>query len=223
MIAERPIDHQAADATSHFLAQVRMNPVNAALLDRLPGLDLPDCWLVAGCLFQTIWNVRSGRSPTENIRDYDVFYFDDSDLSYAAEDRVIKRVAAAFSDLDATIEVKNQARVHLWYRQRFGQDPSQQAPLQQDPVQQDYPPLTSSCDGIDRFLVACTCVGIRCSGADASGDIGRALYAPNGLDDLVAGILVANNTSTTRFHEKARSYQARWPSLRLRPPIVENG
>jgi hypothetical protein len=53
------------------------------------------------------------------VKDYDVFYFDDSDLSWDAEDAVIRRVQEAVADLGVTVEVKNQARVHLWYEQRF--------------------------------------------------------------------------------------------------------
>src|SRR5262245_41486084 len=131
-----------------FIAQVRENPINATLIDRLPLLHLNDCWLVAGCLFQTIWNVRAKRPPTEQILDYDVFYFDPANRSYEAEDVEIRRVAAAFVDLEASIELKNQARVHLWYQKRFGHD---------------YPQLCSSTDGIDRFLIECTCVGISCA------------------------------------------------------------
>jgi hypothetical protein len=54
------------------------------------------------------------------IKDYDVFYFDDEDLSWEAEDTVIQRSKVLFEDLDVAIEIKNQARVHLWYEQRFG-------------------------------------------------------------------------------------------------------
>ena len=131
------------------------------------------------------------------MSDYDVFYFDDSDLSYEAEDAVIQRVAKHFSHLDVKIEVRNQARVHLWYPQRFGRP---------------YPPLKSARDSIDRYLVACTCVGIEV----ASG----ALYSPDPLDDLVAGILKINPRfpDPVQFMRKALSYQARWPWLR----IVEN-
>jgi hypothetical protein len=120
------------------IARVRTNPVNAALLDRLPVLGLPDCWLVAGCLFQTIWNVQSGHPAAAQISDYDVFYCDPTDLSYEAEDGAIQRLKSAFADLEAVVELKNQARVHLWYQQRFGHA---------------YPALQSSTDGIDRFLV----------------------------------------------------------------------
>jgi uncharacterized protein len=191
-----------AAPADRFIAEVRSNRINASLLDRLPTLGLPDCWLVAGCLFQTVWNLKARRPTEEGIRDYDVFYCDAADLSYEAEDQVIKRVAAAFADLDAVIEVKNQARVHLWYRQRFGHD---------------MPRLTTSRDGVDRFLVAGTCVGVDCTAGEP-----QQLYTTYGLDDLYAGVLRPNplNVPGNRFAEKAASYQARWPWLRLEPAVL---
>lgn len=44
-----------------FLRDVSRNPANAALLARWNDIDLPDAWLVAGCLFQTVWNLQAGR------------------------------------------------------------------------------------------------------------------------------------------------------------------
>jgi hypothetical protein len=177
-----------------FLHEVAQNPVNAALLRRLPDLGVPDCFLTAGCLFQAVWNRLSGRAADWGVKDYDVFYFDPTDLSWDAEDAVIGRARSLFADLDVTIEVKNQARVHLWYPQRFG------AP---------YPALTSSRDGIDRYLIACTCVGIEV----ATG----ALYAAGGLQEVYDGILRINpvNRQTLAFRAKAASYQSRWPWLRI--------
>jgi hypothetical protein len=177
---------------TEFIALVLQNPANRAILERLPALGLADAWLVAGCLFQTVWNLRTGRPAGENIADYDLFYFDE-DLSWAAEDREIKRAAALFGDLGVKVELRNQARVHLWYGQRFGPG---------------YPQLRSSRDGIDRFLICCTCVGIHPAA-------GLELYAPNGLDELAQGILRPNphNLRADRFAEKAASYQARWPWL----------
>ncbi|MES2534106.1 MAG: nucleotidyltransferase family protein [Pseudomonadota bacterium] len=180
------------------MADAMRNPVNAALLIRLADLRLNDCFLTAGCLFQATWNIRSGQQPDWGVKDYDVFYFDDSDLSWEAEDAVIRRVRAATQDLGVGVEVKNQARVHLWYRQRFGAD---------------YPQLRSARDGIDRYLVACTCVGIEV----ATG----ALYAPDGLDELTAGILRMNprHALPELFRQKALHYQARWPWLRVVPTL----
>ena len=191
MMSEMPsLEHR-------FRAAVAHNPANVALLERLPPLDLPDCWLVAGCLFQAVWNVDAGRAPEAGVSDYDVFYFDDTDLSYEAEDRVIQSVLARSADLGVTIEVKNQARVHIWYQQRFGTA---------------YPQLRSSKEGIDRFLVAGTCVGIGASLANAG-----ELYAPFGLADIFDGILRPNlhNAPGNRSPEKAASYRARWPHLRV--------
>jgi len=192
----------AAQATTNrrqdLLDFALANPVNAEILRRLPELGLGQAYLVAGCVYQAVWNRLGGFAPAAMVKDYDVFYFDDSDLSYEAEDVAIRRAEALFADLGAEIELKNQARVHLWYPQRFGSA---------------YPQLRSTRDGIDRYLVACTCVGIAAGTGEA--------YAPYGLDELWDGVLRPNpvNLQPGRFREKAESYRTRWPWLR----IVEAG
>ena len=175
-----------------FRAAILANSFNEQVLDRLAVLQLPDCHLTAGCLFQTVWNERSGHAPEWGIKDYDVFYFDDQATSYEAEDLVIQRVAEATADLPITVEVKNQARVHLWYADRFGGS---------------YPQLRSARDGIDRYLISCTCVGISVEE--------RSLYAPYGLHELQAGLLRMNpiNPKPDQFRGKAESYLQRWPWL----------
>jgi hypothetical protein len=180
-----------------FVTAVRRNPINAALLDRLPALGLPDAWLVAGCLVQTFWNIRSGRPPEEGIRDYDIFYCDTADLSWDAEDHHIRRVAAAVADLPAQVELRNQARVHLWYGERFGAG---------------YPPLHSSREAIGLFLIDCTRVALQAAPGAAPH-----LYAPCDRDDLCAGVLRPNwlNHRPELFTAKAASYCARWPWLRI--------
>ncbi|HEU0045469.1 nucleotidyltransferase family protein [Sphingomonas sp.] len=177
-----------------FHACVLANRFNKELLERLSALGLNQCYLTAGCLFQTIWNLRSGRTPDWGIKDYDVFYFDDRDLSWEAENRVIQQVSEKAADLNVQIEIKNQARVHLWYRQRFGGT---------------YPQLNSTRSGINRYLISCTCVGIDVRTGE--------LYAPNGLDDLTSGLLRPNplNPNPDLFQQKADSYQQRWPWLEI--------
>ncbi len=103
-----------------FLADISANPANRAILSRWQRLQLPDMWLVAGCLFQTVWNLQSGKSPAENIKDYDIFYFDAADLTKASEEHAQQHADAVLSDLGVTVEVANQARVHLWYPDHFG-------------------------------------------------------------------------------------------------------
>jgi hypothetical protein len=176
-----------------FLDAAFANTANIDLLERLRSLSLPGCYLTAGCLFQPVWNHYSGQIASWGIKDYDVFYFD-QDRSWDAEDRAIRRVTECTSDLPINIEVRNQARVHLWYPTRFGGN---------------YPLLDSTQAGIDRYLISCTCVGIQVE----SGDV----YAPNGFGDLARGVLRLNplTPNPERFREKAESYISRWPWLTI--------
>ena len=177
----------------HFVSLAMGNPINAEVMARLPKLGVEQCLLTAGSLFQAVWNHRSNLPPAFGVKDYDVFYFD-QDVSWEAENEVIIKARQLFEDLGVNVDIKNQARVHLWYPERFGRP---------------YPQLFTARDGIDRYLVAGTCVGIC---AD-SGEV----YAPYGLDDIGQGLL-RNNPLTPQpdlFMHKARSYQARWPWLTI--------
>lgn len=188
-----------APAPDHdrFIADVLANRYNRTILEAWDELELPDGWLVAGCLFQSVWNLRSGRAPEEAIKDCDIFYFDEGDLSEEAEAAVQARVDRALGFIGVPVEVKNQARVHLWYEEHFGYP---------------YARLAGSKDGIDRFLIPATCVGIRPTPA------GHEVYAPNGLEILYAGELAPNPLvpHLELFERKAASYKQRWEWLEVR-------
>jgi hypothetical protein len=181
---------------AEFLSAIRKNPFNDALMARLPELGLDDCWLVSGALFQTVWNLRCGLPPAHGIKDYDIFYFD-PDTSWEAEDAAIRRASTLFADLGAPIELRNQARVHLWYEKKFGQP---------------YSALTHATDGIDRFLSLNAQVGVRPK------DDGLELYAPHGLDDIAAMIVRPNRTANfhpAQFQQKALRWQSLWPAITI--------
>ena len=79
------------------LAEIlRADPLIWDALTRALRLGLPDWRIVSGAIYNTVWNALSGRPSGYGIKDIDLFYFDDSDLSYAAEDRVIARAASHF-------------------------------------------------------------------------------------------------------------------------------
>jgi len=111
-----PLDEQLA----RFEQTLRRNRTLTEVLARAATLDLPGWYLVAGCLCQTVWNVVSGQPPEAGILDYDLAYFDASDLSWAAEDAVIQAGHRVFGDLPAPVQIRNQARVQLWYEEKFG-------------------------------------------------------------------------------------------------------
>jgi hypothetical protein len=177
-----------------FLAAALRNPVNEIIAGELFRLALPDAWIVSGCLVQSAWNVRTGRALDYGIADYDVFYFD-PDTSWQAEDAVIRKLQGRLIKLGVKIEVRNQARVHLWYPEKHGLP---------------YPALQRSTDGIDRFLTKNTQVGIRRT-LD-----GHDVYAPNGFDDIADMIVRPNpgpNFSAANYMAKARRWKMLWPEI----------
>ena len=181
-----------------FIATIRRNPVVVDVLERAGALDLPDWYLVSGCLFQTVWNVLSGHEPTRGIRDYDFFYFDDGDLSWEAEDAVIRRAADVFAGCGGALEVRNEARVHLWYEDHFG------VPC---------PPYASTEAAIDSFAATACCVGVRLAAGR------HHVYAPHGFDDLAAFVLRPNAVLAPRsvYETKAARWRALWPELTVLP------
>jgi hypothetical protein len=180
--------------TEDFLAAVLRNPVNDAIADELFRLALPDAWIVSGCLVQTVWNVLTSRPIDHGINDYDIFYFD-PDISWQAEDAVISELQGGLEKPGVKIEVRNQARVHLWYPEKHGLP---------------YPALQSSTQGIDRFLTQNTQVGIR-----RTRD-GHDVYAPNGFDDIAEMIVRPNpgpNFSAANYEAKTRRWKTQWPEI----------
>ena len=191
---------QSADAQALALREIiRATPLLLDVLERARDLALPDTWLVSGAIYNTVWNHLTGRPPLTGINDIDLFYFDASDLSYEAEDRAIKAADRIFAGLPLPVQLRNQARVHLWYPDRFGEA---------------YPPLASSCEAIDRFASLTHSVGAR---LDSAGAI--ELYTPFGLDDLFSFRIVPNRRMNNRAtHEKkgARAMTV-WPELVVEP------
>lgn len=177
-----------------FLAAALRNPINETIAAELFNLALPDCWIVSGCLVQTAWNVQTRRAVGYGIADYDVFYFD-HDTSWQAEDAVIRKLQGRLTRSGIKIEVRNQARVHLWYpRKHF----------------LPYPALQSSTQGIDRFLTKNTQVGLR------RRQDGYDVYAPNGFDDIAGMIVRPNpgpNFSAANYQAKARRWKRLWPEI----------
>lgn len=192
-----------AAAAATFLALLERNSTLQHILDRLPRLGLPDAWVAGGCLFQTAWNGLAGRPAQEAIKDYDLFYFDAQDLSAEAEEQANRRAAVAFADLECHVEVRNQARVHLWYAGEFGVE--------------GYPQLHKTTDGIDHFLAICCMIGAR-----KLEDGSMALYAPYGVEDILARVMRPNprfpDLPRDAYLAKAARWQGQWPQLRCEMP-----
>ena len=159
-------------------------------------LDLPDWLIFSGAIYQRVLNERTGRDLDFGIKDYDLGYFD-PDISYDAEDAFIRRVAAAFEPpLRDLVEVRNQARVHLWFEGKFGEA---------------YTPLTHTAEAIERFVSPLFAVGVRLEPDDR-----MTIVAPFGLEDLFDLRLRPNPVRPiSEFARKVTPLKARWPELEI--------
>ncbi|GAA4003138.1 nucleotidyltransferase family protein [Streptomyces plumbiresistens] len=175
------------------------NEVLTDVLTRAATLELPGWYLTAGCLFQTVWNVATGRPPAAGIKDYDLFYFDDTDLSWEAEDAVIRAGKAVFAGVPGEVEIRNEARVHLWYEEKFG------VPC---------PPYESTEAAIDSFAATTCCLGVR---LEPDGE--WRVYAPHGLSDVYNLVVRPNPVLAPRevYEAKTRRWQDQWPELTVLP------
>ena len=194
-IGRLPVDEQLA----HFQAALARNHTLTEVLSRSAGLGLPGWYLVAGCLYQTVWNVVTGQPPEAGILDYDLAYFDATDLSWAAEDAVIQAGHQVFAGLPAPVQVRNQARVHLWYEQKYG------APC---------PPHESTEAAVDTFEALVACLGVRL-------EPGRRwrVYAPHGLADVFNLVARPNPVLAPRsvYEAKVSRWRRQWPTLTVLP------
>jgi uncharacterized protein len=190
-----PIDQQV----THFRAALRRNRTLTEVLARAAAMSLPNWYLVAGCLYQTVWNVVTGQPPEAGILDYDLAYFDGSDLSWDAEDAVIQAGRQAFADLPAPVQIRNQARVHLWYEQKFG------LPCH---------PHQSTEAAIDTFEATTACFGVRLQAG------GRwRIYAPHGFADVFNLVVRPNPVLAPRhvYQAKTKRWHRQWPDLTVLP------
>jgi len=158
-------------------------------------LCLPDWLVFSGAVYQPVLNHRTGRPLDYGIKDCDLGYFDGSDLSYEAEDAVIRRVKAAFDEpLRSMVEVRNQARVHLWFEAKFGEA---------------YGPLSCTAEALERFASPTFAVGVRLESDDR-----LHIETPFGVADLFALCLSPNpRRKTVGFARTAADVRRRWPEV----------
>lgn len=192
----RRLAHAApADQRAFLIDAVLADPVNAAVLQRAYEIGLPDHALMAGSLYKAVWNALTGRAPGFGVNDYDLAYFDATDLSFEAENAVIERCAPVFADLPAEVEVCNQARVHIWFSRKFG-------------VARD--PLADTAEAVRHFASKTHAVALRWS---APGEMD--VIAPYGLDPLFSLTVepMPGIANPEGWNQKIAEQSRLWPEL----------
>ncbi|ANM04958.1 hypothetical protein AMC78_CH02880 [Rhizobium phaseoli] len=191
----RYADIEDSQQRSRLTSLILQVPELVKVLRHLEAMRLPDYLVGGGAIYQTVWNALTGRPRWYGVKDIDIIYFDDTDLSYEAEDRVIRSVLDVAGDLPIPLQIRNQARVHLWFEERFGFS---------------VEPLTCSKDALLRYSTKTHSVAVR-----LAGDGQLHIEAPFGLNDMFSFRVVPNYALDNRdtHEEKAARAKTLWPEV----------
>lgn len=171
------------------------NPMVGRILDAVH--DWPDAWLGAGIVVQPVWNMLSGQPAHAHLQDIDVLYWE-ADVSWEAENRRIRELERRVGATPWPLDVKNVARVHLWYQEKFGVE---------------LAPLPSVAASVATWPVRASCVALGRRDGEVE------LCAPYGLQDLFAQRLRPNRVLDIAevYRRKVERWSANWPALEVLP------
>ncbi|MGR3290119.1 MAG: nucleotidyltransferase family protein [Paracoccaceae bacterium] len=193
----RHANKSAAYQVTALIDITRASPALMRAFCTARDLNLPDWWIVAGAIYNQVFNHLTDRPDMHGVNDIDLFYFD-HDTCFDAEDAVIRKASYLFG-AKPPVEIRNQARVHLWYEKHFGEP---------------YTPLANTCEAVDRFACRTHSVALRLKPDDSF-----ELYAPYGLNDIFSFRITPNPDRNNRAtHEAKSARQTRlWPELSVVP------
>lgn len=167
------------------------------ILERLQDYGLDNYYVAAGAINQTVFNYYHNNSMDYLIDDYDIVYYDE-DLSYEKEDKIIKEINLLCKDLNVSLDIKNQGRIHLWFENKYGYS---------------IEPNKSVEEAISKWGSTVTCIGVRLKNNKLT------IFAPYGLNDLFSLIIRPNkeNFNKIGYDEKTRKWKQNWPKLTIIP------
>lgn len=170
------------------------------MLDYIAELKLPNFYIAAGSIFQTVWNYYDGKELNYGIKDIDIIYFDNNDISIEKDleyYNIIKNYAKK-RNLNYEIDVSNEARMHLWKMEQ-----SQGNNLK---------PYKNSEDAISKWIATIHAIGITKENNQIK------VYAPYGLSDIFSKTIRPikhNGNSKELYNKKVSSWNKRFKGLTI--------
>ncbi len=169
------------------------------MLDYISHIKLPNYYIAAGCVFQTIWNSLDGKNPNYGIKDIDVIYYNNTDLNRETDSKYQKIISdyCKKQKYDYEIDVANEARMHIWKKEKFGID---------------IAPYLSSEDAINKWVATTHAIGVTKENDEIK------IYAPYGLNDIFNKIIrpIKHEYNTKEMYDKkAQSWNKRFNGLKI--------
>lgn len=163
-----------------------------ALLLHVESIQLPDAWIGAGFIRNSVWDVLHGRNiDVARLADVDVLFFDRDDTSKEREAKIERRLGMLAPGIRWS--VKNQARMH----RRNGDAP-----------------YRDTLDAVAHWAETPTAIAARTIEGRVE------VMAPYGVDDLLNLIVrptpvFGHKMDAYRERIMAKDWPARWPKLTM--------
>lgn len=164
------------------------------IIRNVSALGIPNLYVGGGSVTQSVWKHLFSKPIGYGISDVDIVYFD-TDLSLEKERMVLEQIVKTTKQNEYALDVKNEARVHLWYEEKFGFS---------------IPAYTSTEEAISTWPSTATSIGVFFNQENK-----LQIFAPYGMYDLFSGVVRPNKAMISRevYEKKAEKWGAKWPGL----------
>ena len=185
------------EQTEEFVSILKQNKDLMTILDYIYELNLPNFYIAAGSVFQTIWNYYDNKPLNFGIKDIDIIYYDSNNLSKEVEKELEGKIIEHFKELNYKFDVHNEARMHLWKKEKENKNINQ---------------YKNSEDAIDHWIATVHSIGITKENDNIK------VYAPYGLSDIFSRTIRPikhKDNSKELYDKKVASWQKRFEKLNI--------
>ena len=186
-----------SEQNEKFVSIIKKNKDLMLILDYIKSLNLPNFYIAAGAVFQTIWNYYDNKPLNYNIKDIDIIYYDSNNLSKEDEKKLEYNISQYFKDMNYEFDVHNEARMHLWKKENENKNIDQ---------------YKNSEDAIDQWIATVHAIGITKKNNDIE------IYAPYGLSDIFSRTIRQikhKANSEELYNKKAIAWKNRFDNLNI--------
>lgn len=180
-----------------FITILKQNKDLMLILNYLVEIKLPNFYIAAGSIFQTIWNYYDNKPLNYGIKDIDIIYYDPNNISKESEKELEDKIVEHFKTLNYEFDIHNEARMHLWKKENENKDINQ---------------YKNSEDAISKWIATVHSVGIT----KINGNI--KVYAPYGLSDIFSRTIrpIKHKANSKELYDKkVASWQTRFNNLNI--------
>ena len=169
------------------------------VLKYISKLNLPNFYIASGSVFQTIWNYYDKLPLNNNIKDIDIVYYNNNDLSVDTDIKYYELITKYCKDkgYKYKIDVSNEARMHIWKKKNYNIDAL---------------PYINCEDAIKSWTATVSSIGITIKNNKLK------IYAPYGLSDIFSKTIrpIKHKYNTKEiYYQKVKSWSNRFNNLTI--------